>query len=328
MTPMPVQPSQPFEPDHLARLRTRVEGGAAVPLDAPPDDRRSAFAAWWLQTARLAVLGDDASFRTWPSVAKRLEIDAVEAIAEAARHGVPTLGDGAGEPLAEAIIDAEDAGCLLEAESRSTALLPALAPIIEAWQLAAAEAVPDEDAAEILREHAAAWPLPADLRLPAVEIPLTDLELLAAGVSRAAWAKPMRLAPVFEFEESLALFHDGRPTEAMCRHFAARRGEGVTPAGSMLRVVPQLDEFWGVVVEVTGAAARRVRSVRIGSWPLRRVEDVESASSGSGWSDGSDESDPVVLFEAVIANLPFAARMRLIRSDIGISTDDGGRFLL
>jgi hypothetical protein len=256
-----------------------------------------------------------------------LGIDAVEAIAEAARVGVRTLGDGAGDPLAEAIIDAEDAGCLRQMESRTTSLLPGLESIVDPWLQAAEEAVLDEDAAEVVREHADAYPLPEACRLPVVQTPLTDLEVLAAGAS-ATWSKPIRLAEVFEFEESMALFHDGRPTETMRRRFAERRGEGVTPADAVLRVLPQLDEFWAVVIRVTGDAARRVRSVRLGAWPLQRVDTLDSVAE-SAWEagDAADGAD-VAVFETVLARLPFADRMRLIRSEIGITTDDGGRFLL
>ena len=73
--------------------------------------------------------------------------DSMEAIAEAARIGVSTLDDGAGEPLADAIIDAEDAACLLDAESRLTGLLPHLGGVVQAWIDTASARVLDEDAA-------------------------------------------------------------------------------------------------------------------------------------------------------------------------------------
>lgn len=301
----------------LERLRGRVHEGPPIPPEASPGERADDFVAWWLMAARLAVLGDDASFLTWPRVSGQLGLDAVAALAAAARRGVHVLGDGAGEPLAEAIIDAEDAGCLIAVEASSTGLLPTLRPIVEAWMMAAAEAVPDEEAAAILREHADAFPLPPANRLPSVETPLTSVELLAAAAI-APVSRPTRLAPVFEFEETLALFDDGRPTETMRRRFGERRGDAVTPGDATMEVATQLDEYWGVVVRIGGDAARLVRSVRLGTRPLRRVE-VDDAES-------TDGPGPV-LFETVLAELPLAERLRLLRSDIGITTGDGGRFL-
>lgn len=320
-------------PGGRGELRTRVQGGPLAPLDASPDERRAEFVAWWLLAARLAALGDESGFRTWPTVAKRLDIDAVQAIAEAARIGVATLDDGAGEPLADAIIDAEDAACLLDAESRLTGLLPHLGGVVQAWIDTASARVLDEDAAEIIAAHAATYPIESSVRLPVVQTPLSALEMLVAAASVPA-SKPIRLAAVFEFEESLALFHDGRPTEAMRRRFAERQGDGVTPEKAMFRVTPQLDEFWAVVVRVSGEAARRIRTVRLGSWPLQRVPEIDAhdpsvASVPSVASDTSEASDePEALFETVLAGLPFADRMRLIRAEIGITTTDGGRFVL
>ncbi len=318
MTDMTAPDSGSHDPAaRLERLRARVQNGPPVPADASPHERRGEFAAWWLMAGRLAALGDDGPFRTWPRVAGALAIDAIESIAESARHGVRILGDGGGEPLAEAIIDAEDAGCLAEAEARTTALLDGLSPIVDAWMEAAADAVPDEDAAEVLREHAVAFPLPSSARLPAVGTPLTSVELMAAAASMPM-RRPTRLAPVFEFEETLALFDGGRPTETMLRRFAERRGEGVTPGEAMMRMTPQLDEFWGVVVRIAGDASELVRSVRLGTRPMRRVAPSET--------DGDPAADGV-LYETVLAGLPLAERLRLLRSDIGITTADGGRFL-
>ena len=72
--------------------------------------------------------------------------------------------------------------------------------------------------------------------------------------------------------ETMALFDGGRPTETMLRRFADRKGEGVTPNQAMVRVMPQLDEFWGVVVRIAGDASGLVRSVRLGTRPMQRVE--------------------------------------------------------
>ncbi|MFM1831798.1 MAG: hypothetical protein RLZZ461_114 [Planctomycetota bacterium] len=319
--------AMPTDPDRLDQLRTRVQDAASrfsdpvAAADADPESRRLDFAAWWLLASRLAALGEDEPFRTWPALAGQLEIDAVEALREAATTGITVLGDGAGEPLAEALIDAEDAACLREAESRCTGLLPGLAPVIEAWMLAASAAVLDADAAEIVREHAEAWPVPASIRLPAVQTPLSDVEVLAA-FALGEPTRAMRLAPVFEFEEAAALFHDGRPSEAMQARFAERAGDGVTPSGAMIRVLPRLDAYWCVAVEIVGEAARRVRTVRLGTWPLQRVDPRELGL------DDETGGEPVVIFEAAMAAQPLDLRMRLVASDIGVTTDDGGRFLL
>jgi hypothetical protein len=320
--------AMPTDPDRLDQLRGRVQDAASrfpdpvASGDIDPESRRLEFTAWWLLASRLAALGDDGPFCSWPSHARQLGIDAVEALQEAAAIGVAVLGDGAGEPLAEAIIDAEDAACLREAEARCTGLLPGLTPVIEAWLLAASAAIPDSDAAEIVREHAEAWPVPDSIRLPAVQTPLSDVEVLAAFVA-AGPTRPIRLAPVFEFEESAALFHDGRPSEAMQARFAERAGEGVTPSGALMRVLPRLDAYWCVAVEIVGEAARRVRSVRLGTWPLQRVDPGEL-----GLEDDGTTGEPVVIFEATMAGHPLELRMRLVASDIGVTTDDGGRFLL
>jgi hypothetical protein len=319
--------AMPTDPDRLDQLRTRVQDAASrfpdpvAAADIDPESRRLEFAAWWLLASRLAALGDDEPFRTWPARAGQLGIDAIDAIGEAAAAGVAVLGDGAGEPLAEAIIDAEDAACLQEAEARCTGLLPGLTPIIEAWLLAASAASLDADAADIVREHAEAWPVPEAIRLPVVQTPLSDVEVLAA-FAMGTPTRPIRLAPVFEFEEAAALFHDGRPSEAMQARFAERGGDGVTPSGAMLRVLPRLDAYWCVAVEIVGEAARRVRSVRLGTWPLQRVDPRELGLGDDG------EREPVVVFEATMAGQPLDLRMRLVASDIGVTTDDGGRFLL
>ena len=328
MTDMPSPDSDSQGPTgRLDRLRARVQDGPSIHPEASSTERADDFVAWWLMAARLATLGDDATFRTWPRVAGQLGIDAVAAMAHAARRAVHVLGDGVGEPLAEAIIDAEDAGCLVAAEGASTGLLPELRPIVEAWVRAAADAVPDEEAAEILRDHAEAFPLPSPSRLPAVGTPLTSVELLAAAALAPVF-RPTRLAPVFEFEETLALFDDGRPTETMRRRFGERRGEAVTPGDASMEVATQLDEFWGVVVRISGDAARLVRSVRLGTRPLRRIEvDEADATDGSGPVPSEPVPSEPVLFETLLAELPLAERLRLLRSDIGITTGDGGRFL-
>ncbi len=319
--------AMPTDPDRLDQLRASVQDAAskfpdlAAAAKADPESRRLEFTAWWLRASRLTALGDDEPFRTWPARAGQLEIDAVEALREAAAAGVAVLGDGAGEPLAEAMIDAEDAACLREAEARCTGLLPELAPVIDAWLLAASAAILDPDAAEIVREHAAAWPVPDSIRLPAVQTPLSDVEVLAA-FAMSEPTRAMRLAPVFEFEEAAALFHDGSPSEAMQARFAERAGDGVTPSGAMIRVLPRLDAYWCVAVEIVGEAARRVRTVRLGTWPLQRVDPREL-----GLADDA-EGEPVAIFETTMAGQPLDLRMRLVASDIGVTTDDGGRFLL
>ncbi len=318
----------PIESDRLERLRTRVMAGPLVSIDAAQDEREAVFVGWWFRAARLAVLGDDAPFRTWPALAGSLGVDVVRTVSQAARVGLQVLGDGAGESLAEAVIDAEDAACLLEVETQATSLLPALKPVIEGWLLAAEDVVLDEDAAEILREHDEAYPLPDSVRLPIIRTPLTELELVVAAAD-IDWARPTRLGPVFEFEEAAALFHDGQPTEAMQRRFEGRQGDGVSPRGAFLRVIPKLDDYWAVIVTITGEAARRVRAVRLGTWPLQRVDDSELGMGVTSHDDGghSDEGG-LAIFEATLAGLPFEDRLRLIRSDIGVTTDDGGRFLL
>ena len=108
----------------------------------------------------------------------------------------------------------------------------------------------------------------------------------------------------------------------MQARFAERAGDGVTPSGAMIRVLPRLDAYWCVAVEIVGEAARRVRTVRLGTWPLQRVDPREFGLAGDA------EGEPVAIFETTMAGQPLDLRMRLVASDIGVTTDDGGRFLL
>lgn len=310
-------------------LKRRVAAGpdSCVPSMAgggSDHDRRADFAAWWLRAARLAMLGDAGPFESWPRIAASLEVDVSLALREAAREGVASLDDAMGEPLAEAIIDAEDASCLLEAERRVTRLVPALGAVIEAWVAAAERTVLDEDARAIVVEHRDAWPIPDAVRPAVVATPLSEIDF---GVAAARWSSssPTRLAAVFEFEALAAQFHqDGLAPESMRTRFAARRGEAVTRGDAMLQVNPRLDAYWGVFVEIVGDAATRVRSVRLGDWPLQPVPDAGDGTSSSGPDDGP----PMRLFELTLAGQPLDVRLQLVSSDIGVTTLDGERFLL
>lgn len=290
------------------RQRVEVE-------EHPRSERAHDFVVWWLRSARLAVLGHPSNFDRWPRLAAETGVDVIVALQEAGREAIEVLADARGERLAEALIDAEDAACLVALEPERTALLPpaALTGVPALWREAAAEALMDADARALLARHRRAWRMPPSFGLPVIDAGLDELELRLAV---ADCPPPVRLAPVFSYAEEVATFDSGRPTEGMIRRFAERRGEGTTRDGRDLRVEGVLDPHWRVTVWIRGAATEVIRSVRLGMLALAVDPDFEGS-----------ESDVRPYF-ATLAGLPIDVRTRLVSSEIAVATEVGDRFLL
>jgi hypothetical protein len=337
MTPDP-EPSD-FDAIHghgddaaILALRRRVTEGIdhlrtdAERLDAA--DLAAEFAAWLLRAVRLAAVGDPEGFDQWPALASELGIDVASSIRHAALDGLETLDDARGERLAEAVIDAEDAACLRLIEPRRTDLLidEAFDRILLLWVDAAEGVLTDEDAASVLDSHRTSWAVPAEARLSVIETPLGALEHRLGAVSPS---RAIRLAPIFEHAEELAMFDGGRPTDGMIRRFAARRGRGETPSGRDLEVEGSLDPHWQITVWIRGTASALVRGVRIGTRALEIHPDFRSSMDAPD-DDGPDGGNdgPARPWSVSLAGLPLEVRTRLICGDVAISTVDGGRFLI
>ena len=291
-----------------ARQRREVE---AHPLP----ERSHDFVVWWLRAARLAVLGRPSCFDDWPSLAAETGVDVVAALRAAGFEALEVLADARGERLAEALVDAEDAACLMAVEPERTRLLPATAftGVSALWLEAASEVVLDPDAHARLVRHRRAWAVPPRVGLPVIDHGLDELELRLAV---ADCPPPVRLAPAFAHAEEVATFDSGRPTAGMIRRFSERRGEGTTRDGHDLRVEGVLDPQWRVTVWIRGTAAAMVRTVRLGMLALAEDPDFEGTE---------DDGRP---YFAALAKLPLDVRTRLVSSEIAVSTRAGDRFLL
>ena len=316
-------PETPDSDDSMKSLRTRLEarldGWQKSPVDEGerPDQTASVFVSWMLESARLAALGEDAIFRAWPRVASHLGIDVQKAIGNAASIGIQRIESVEGRDLAEQIGVAEDAGCLAMMESRTTNLLGSTLAgrWLGAWTDAASHVPLDEDGIQVIHQRRHRWPLPEEMRLPVVQTPLGEVDLLVGG---SAPRPPRRLVPQFTHVEEAALFDDGRPTPGMIRRFATRRGAGSTMTGRWLRADAELDPYWQVTLGLQ-APGVSVRSVRIG--PMAMELHPDAAAPG-------DDAEGSMLWTASLKDLPLDVRTRVVCGDISIRTDEGDRFLL
>ena len=172
--------------ERLESLRDTGLAGSYDDLDQ--GSKEAAFVGWMLGAARLAAMGHESLLRSWPGLATTIGLDVETAIFHAAASGITLLEASSGRRLGEQVGHAEDATCLAMVETRITDLLgdgPVLG-WLESWGRAASEIPLDEEAAEIVLERRRCWPLPASIRLPVVDIPLTALDLQVGGAALAA----------------------------------------------------------------------------------------------------------------------------------------------
>lgn len=280
-------------------------------LESHPPSTSGELAVYLLRAARLSAMGEPDHLLAWPTLATEAGLDAMVSVRDMASAGQSVL-DGVDEgDLVQAIIDAEDAGCLRIQEPLHTALLSGLEDVLLCWSAAAEHAMPDASEVEALESHAAAWPLPDDCRLPIVAEPIAGADLeLVAGLPADP---PIRInesrAALIE-EEPLAMLDDGRPSRRLMDRFAAKRGGHELDTIGRLSAQGELDEWWGVRLVLEGPVAAHVHSVRLGSLPLRRdPEDRE-------------------LWSVRLHPLSLASRLRMIAMDFCIRLNDGTRLIL
>ncbi|MBC01915.1 MAG: hypothetical protein CMJ34_01240 [Phycisphaerae bacterium] len=302
-----------------ADLESRADRWLGGEASSFPDDDSSidGFVTWLLRSGRLAALGEDRMLASWPRVASVLGIDVPQALADAALAGIRRIESLDGVVLAESIAEAEDASCLELMEGRTTDLLGTTLAgrWLRSWSDAVSHVPLDEDGLAFLDERRRLWPLPDEMRLPVVETPLGEIDLIAGA---AASMPARRLVPQFVHEEEAALFDDGRPTPGMIRRFATRRGAGATGSGRWLRADAELDPYWQVSLGLQ-APGVGVRMVRIG--PVRMELHPDSAGPG-------EDEEASMLWTASLSDLPLDVRTRVVCGDISIVTDEGDRFLL
>ncbi|MGL6193259.1 MAG: hypothetical protein ACRC2T_00385 [Thermoguttaceae bacterium] len=127
-------------------------------------------------SGRLAALGDDNPLKKLPSVFNHVKFRGkiTEIFVQRCKEGIWDVQERLGEPLAFALIDAQDFSCFWR---RTQDILPKeLAPYFEAWWDACETTTLDEETAEILREFLIMYPLPEEERLPVVNTPITEYE--------------------------------------------------------------------------------------------------------------------------------------------------------
>ena len=302
--------------EHLATLLASLER-ASKEAEASEDvsaGTSSWFDGWWIRAARAAALGHPEPFERWPALAGSRRIRGGDVIDRLGRSILQRLETAAGPAGDEAVVDAEDLGCLSIVEPSVTGLIDWDVAAVEMVRLvvAAAESrVLSEAGVEAIRRHARWFPLPAPYRLPAVAEPLSGIDLVVA----AAPASPVRhvAATPMVAEPEAVLFDGGRPSTSMIERFAGREGEAVTPGGHLLRAAPRLDRWWGVRVRLEGDGAASVAAARLGSRGLERlaVEDPDA-----------------VVFETSLAGLSPDVQSRLVASEIMLRSIDGGRFTM
>ena len=318
--------SDPRQPDPEAdrqSLCDELDARRSAWLSATPtadggsSDVAEAFVGWLLPAARLAALGDQAALQCWPALASHLQIDVSAALARAAAAGIQRLQSRDGIALAEEIGLAEDAWCLAVMEPRVTNLLGSTRAgrQLGAWADAASHVPLDEDGILVIKDRRRRWPLPNEVRLPVVEIPLAESDLLLGA---SPTLPPRRLVAPFAHVEEAALFDDGRPTPGMIRRFATRRGTGATRSGRWLRADAELDPYWQVTLGLQ-APGVGVRAVRIGPMAM----DLHPGASSSQ----NDDETPR-FWSTSLKSLPLDVRTRVVCGEISIVTDEGDRFLL
>ena len=280
-------------------------------LQSHPPNTPDELAVHLLRAARLAAIGEPDRLLAWPGLATEAGLDAMASIREMAGAGQSVL-DGVEEgDLAQAIIDAEDAGCLRIQEPRHTGLLSGIEEVLACWADSAERAIPDESVVERLESHALIWPLPDDCRLAIVAEPISGLDLeLAAGLPADPPIRISKHGAALIKEEELALLDDGRPSRRLMDRFAAKRGGHELGSIGQITARGELDEWWGVRLLLEGAVSAHVHSVRLGSMPLRR-----------------DPEDPE-LWSVRLHPLSLASRLRMIAMDFCIRLNDGTRLIL
>ena len=311
-------------PNDIARARVelaeRVRADAGRLADAEASTSEAPFVSWMLEAARLAALGDVEPFTEWPRLATAAGVDLDAAMRRRALAGIEAIEKADGVELAEGVVSAEDAAFLVAIEAATTDLLGEGAGIaaLRTWIDAAGEAVPDEEAIEAIVAHGRRWPVTPERRLPVVERPLGELDLVSGGVLSQPGARWRRVLPRSERVEELAVFDDGRPTPGMIDRFAARRGRADLRDGTSCEIDSELDPFWQVSVSVQ--PGERVRRVRLGAVVLAAHADQEGAAS-------LDVEGTRTWFVG-LSRHPLDVRIRLASSDLVVETDDGDRFLL
>ena len=313
--PDPEEARKVLGDDLQARLKSWVRDDRRAEPERPTDVMD--FVSWMLQSARLAALGDDLLLRQWPRVASVLGLDVQKGIAVAASAGMQRIESMTGRRLGEEIGVAEDASCLGIMEARTTDLLGSTLAgrWLGAWIDAASHIPLDEEGVQVLLERRRRWPLPEAIRLPAVQFPLSEMDLV---VGASPSPPPTRLVPQFSHVEEAALFDDGRPTPGMIRRFATRRGAGSTRSGRWLRADAELDPYWQVTLGLQ-APGVGVRSVRLG--PMAMIPHPDA--SGAGVDDEGNS-----LWSTSLKDLPLAVRTRVVCGEISILTNEGDRFLV
>ena len=272
----------------------------------------AAFGTWWRRAARAAALGRPEPFLRWPRLAEERRLSWSEVVVASGKGILNTLETVQGLEGDRAVIDAEDLWCLHAIEPEATGLItwdPSVTDLVGLVVEAADSRPLTESGVELLRRHAARFPLAASRRIPSLAEPLSGIDL-AVG---AAPVTPVQhvAATVSEVVEDAVLFDGGRPSDRMIARFADRQGEAVTPGGRLFRAIPQLDRWWGVRVRIEGEGAAGIVAARLGSLGLER-RTIEDENAGH--------------FETSLAGLTPDVQSRLVASEIMLRSVDGGRF--
>lgn len=293
------------------RVAIREELAERTPTDS------GGFFAWWGLAARLAALGDESVFSTWPSVVRQLGLDLDSGLRRRSSEGIEDLESQTGEVLALAATDAQD---LAFAHNLSADILPASGRLaLEDWISRVQHTDFDEAAVTAIEEWRERNYLDRALCLPAVAHPLTGFERFLVASSSPDWVNlesswppamelPTHLSPVGVIGAVPVHLDDGdAPTELRQRW---RRTLVVNlPDGREIRVVRSLNEDWDVVVLFEGAI--EVIAVSLGSLGLTRTNDQDE-----------------VRWHTSFGILPRNERLTRLDAPLRIRTADGFRLVL
>jgi len=232
--------------------------------------------------SRVKGLGDSEAFEKIPEIVKRPEFAGrlEELLAERCRRGMWDLDEQEGEELAISLIEAQDF-CLFYEFSRNSGLYSEnIHKLFEQWAEETSLTSINEEAASLIRDWRATYPLPDEMLLPVISDPVSDFDYeilgkVASFLSRkevkGTWSQQITRT---EFKQKVCAYNpaifaacdDGKPAESLLRQQSQLI---YTMDDRQIQIQRSLNPRWMLGISITNADGKPIipDSVRVGVFP-------------------------------------------------------------